>query len=275
MSLGILFALSSALVWGSGDFFGGAATRRSNQFQVLALSAFSGIVMLTMLALARESWPSAATLGWAALAGVGTTVGIASLYQGLAVGGAAMVAPVAAVVTAIMPLIFTALAVGLPDASQSLGFVSALAGIWLVTRGPANEPRSRSGVKLGVLAGLGFGAFLTLIAQAGEGGVFAPLAIARTVTVVAALLLLRFRAIPLPSPASNYTALLAGVLDAGGNVFFVMAQQHIRLDVAAVLSSLYPVATVALARLVWGEKVTVSQWAGIATCLVSVTLMAE
>jgi drug/metabolite transporter (DMT)-like permease len=231
--------------------------------------------MLTILAFARESWPSASALAWAAVAGVGTTVGIASLYQGLAVGGAAVVAPVAAVVTAIIPAIFTALAVGLPDASQLLGFVAALAGIWLVTRGPTNEPHSRAGVKLGVLAGIGFGAFLTLIAQAGESGVFAPLAVARIVTVIAALLLLRFRAIPVPSPASNYTALLAGVLDAGGNVFFVMAQQHIRLDVAAVLSSLYPVATVGLARVVWREHVSVSQWAGIATCLVAVTLMAQ
>jgi drug/metabolite transporter (DMT)-like permease len=58
-------------------------------------------------------------------------------------------------------------------------------------------------------------------------------------------------------------------------VFFVMAQQHIRLDVAAVLSSLYPVATVGLARVVWREHVSVSQWAGIATCLVAVTLMAQ
>jgi drug/metabolite transporter (DMT)-like permease len=275
MSLGILLALISALVWGSGDFAGGVATRRSNQFQVLALSAFSGVVMLTILALARESWPSASILAWAAVAGLGTTVGIASLYQGLAVGSAAIVAPIAAVVTAIIPAIFTALDVGLPDASQSLGFVAALAGIWLVTRGPANEPHSRAGAKLGVLAGMGFGAFLTLIAQAGEGGVFAPLAVARTVTVVAALLLLRSRGIPVPAPASNHMALVAGVLDAGGNVFFVMAQQHIRLDVAAVLSSLYPVATVALARVVWGEKVTVSQWAGITTCLVAVALMAE
>ena len=186
-----------------------------------------------------------------------------------------MVAPVAAVVTAIIPVVFTALTVGLPDASQLLGFVAALAGIWLVTRGPASEKGARAGVRLGVLAGVGFGVFLTLIGQAGEGAVFAPLVVARTVTLILAFLLLRLRGISLPSPASNYMALLAGVLDAGGNVFFVMAQQHIRLDVAAVLSSLYPVATVALARVVWRERVSASQWAGIATCLVAVTLMAE
>ena len=104
---------------------------------------------------------------------------------------------------------------------------------------------------------------------------FAPLAVARTVTLATAVVLMRLRKVALPSPVSNHLALVAGVLDAGGNVFFVLARQHTRLDVAAVLSSLYPVATVVLARIVWREPVTRLQWAGIGVCLLSVALMAE
>ncbi len=272
---GILLALLSALVWGSGDFVGGAATRRSHPLQVLGLSATSGIVMLAVLALITETAPSAASLAWAAAAGLTGAIGIAALYQGLAVGGAAMVAPVAAVVTAIIPAIFTAFAVALPSALQVSGFLAALAGIWLVTRAPGTEQTSRAGLNLALLAGVGFGAFLILIAHVESGLVFAPLVVARTVTLATAVVLMRLRKVTFPSPVSNHLALVAGVLDAGGNVLFVLARQHTRLDVAAVLSSLYPVATVVLARIVWREPVTRLQWAGIGVCLLSVALMAE
>ncbi len=224
LSLGLLLALLSALVWGSGDFVGGVATRRGSQFQVLALSAFSGVILLLALAIVRETLPPPSSLAWAGVAGLTTAVGITSLY--------------------------------------------------LVTRTPSGEQISSRSLKLALLAGTGFGAFLIIIAQVGGRLVFVPLAVARTVTLLTALLLLRLRGATLPSPASNQMALLAGVLDAGGNVFFVLAQQHTRLDVAAVLSSLYPVATVALASVVWKERVSASQWAGIAACLVAVALMA-
>jgi drug/metabolite transporter (DMT)-like permease len=274
-SAGILLALLSAIVWGTGDFVGGAAARRSNQFQVLALSALSGVVLLAICALVCETMPSGSSLGWAAVAGLATAVGIASLYQGLALGGAAIVAPVAAVVTAIIPALFAAFTLGPPDAFQRLGFVAALVGIWLVTRAPATAPISRKSLQLALRAGGGFGSFLILISQIEGGLVFAPLAVARTVTLTVALALMWLRTVPFPSPLSNPLALVAGMLDAGGNVFFVLAEQHTRLDVAAVLSSLYPVATVALARIVWHERVTLSQWAGIVVCLISVALMAE
>ncbi len=276
MSLGILLALVSAMVWGSGDFVGGAATRRSHQFQVLALSALSGIVLLTMLAWIFEPLPSRANVAWAAAAGLVGAVGIASLYHGLAIGGAAMVAPVAAVVTAAIPAVYTAFAVAPPSAWQLAGFLAAVAGIWLVTRQPQTaEAQSRKGVSQAVAAGIGFGAFLILIAQVDRTLVFGPLVVARTVMLAMGLVLMIVRGISFPGLTSNPLALVAGLLDAGGNIFFVLARQHTRLDVAAVLSSLYPVATVVLARIVWREPVAPQQWAGVGMCLLAVALMAE
>jgi drug/metabolite transporter (DMT)-like permease len=275
MSTGVLLALVSALVWGSGDFVGGVATRRSHQFQVLGLSALSGMVMLTAFALLSERMPSGATIAWAATAGLAGAIGIASLYRGLADAGAAIVAPVAAVVTAIIPAWFTAFAVSPPGAIQLLGFVAAIVGVWLVTRTPSRQPISPHSVVLALFAGTGFGTFLILIAHVEADLVFGPLVVARAVMLIAAIVLMLSRGVSLPSPTSNYAALLAGALDAGGNVFFVLARQHTRLDVAAVLSSLYPVATVILARIIWKEHVTGSQWAGVAVCLAAVALMAE
>lgn len=272
--MGIFLALMSAAVWGSGDFAGGLATRRSHQFQVLAMSALSGIVMLVMLAaLFREASPSASSLIWAASAGLAGAIGIASLYRGLAIGSAATVAPTTAVITAVLPAIFSALTAGLPRISQLSGFALALAGIWLVARTPTRNEGPGSGLQLACLAGTGFGVFLILIAQVESALIFGPLAIARIATLALAFILMLARGIPLPSPASNPTALLAGVLDAGGNVFYMLARQHIRLDVAAVLSSLYPVATVVLARLVSKEPITRTQWIGAAVCLAAVILI--
>jgi drug/metabolite transporter (DMT)-like permease len=275
MSVGVILALLSAMVWGSGDFVGAAATRRSHQFQVLGLSALSGMVMLTAFALISERMPTASTIAWAATAGLAGAIGIASLYRGLADAGAAIVAPIAAVVTAIIPALFTAFAVSPPSAMQLIGFVAAIAGVWLVTRTRSQQSISRTSVVLALAAGTGFGTFLILIAHVERDLVFGPLVVARTVMLIAAVVLMLLRGVPLPSPTSNYVALLAGALDAGGNVFFVLARQYTRLDVAAVLSSLYPVATVIFARIVWKEHVTGSQWAGVVVCLAAVALMAE
>src|SRR5512138_3564154 len=103
---GILLALTSALVWGSGDFSGGLATRRNNQFQVLGLSALSGIVLLVIGAvIRREGLPSTQTIVWAGAAGFLGAIGIASLYYSLSLGNVASSAPTAAVVGVAVPVL--------------------------------------------------------------------------------------------------------------------------------------------------------------------------
>src|SRR3954447_17162821 len=124
MGFGALVALTSALVWGAADFAGGAATRRGHQFQVVALSAFAGIVMLAVCALVfRERLPPATTVMWAAAGGIAGAIGLASLYLGLSLGSAATVAPTAAVVTAVLPVVFSGLDSGWPHGTRLAGFV--------------------------------------------------------------------------------------------------------------------------------------------------------
>jgi drug/metabolite transporter (DMT)-like permease len=234
--------------------------------------------MIALLALASvfgETAPSGRNLAWAAAGGIVNGVGLASLYQGLAVGRAATVAPVAAVLTAAVPAVYTSVASGLPGAAQVAGFALAAVGIWLVSRTPASGSASarESGLALAVLAGCAFGAFLTMIARVDAHLVFSPLSVARAVMLAGACLLIALRRDAVPSPASNPVALLAGLLDAAGNALYLLARQQVRLDVAAVLSSLYPVATVALARVVEGEPVTRVQWIGGGVCLAAVGLI--
>jgi drug/metabolite transporter (DMT)-like permease len=273
--LGILFGLTSAGIWGSGDFSGGRAARRSHPFQVLALSALAGITILLGCGLLwHETLPSLSGIGWAMLAGAAGTLGLASLYRALSMGHAATVAPTSAVISALLPVGFGILTAGVPSAARLAGFALALLGIWLVSR-PAQPDHAVSpqGFLLACLAGVGFGTFLILIVQIEPGHVFLPLVVARCMQLGIVLILLRASRRPLPALASNPIALLAGILDAGGNVFYMLSQHYTRLDVAAVLSSLYPAPTVLLAWIILKEKVSRPQWAGVVVCLAAIVLI--
>jgi drug/metabolite transporter (DMT)-like permease len=272
--IGVLLALTSGLVWGAGDFTGGVATRRGDPFQVLTVSALAGIVLLSICALvAREPLPNLASAMWAAAGGAVGSVGLLCLYRGLSLGSAATVAPTSAVVTAVLPVVFGGMTAGWPRTTQLSGFVLAVAGIWLVARTTSSDPLSTRGLRFAVVAGLAFGSFLILIAQVQAGLVFVPLAIGRTVTLAASLMMLAVRRVALPSMAALPLAALTGVLDAGGNVFYLLARDLTRLDVAAVLASLYPVTTVVLARLLMKERISGTQWVGAAVCLGAVVLI--
>ena len=273
--LGIFLALTSALVWGSGDFSGGLATRRNHQFHVLALSTLSGIVVLLVFAgLWREALPSLRSDIYAMLAGVCGALGIAALYRALSLGNTAIVAPTAAVIGAALPVGFGILTAGMPAALRLVGFVLAFLGIWLVSQ--SSTPRKvvlQRGFALACLAGISFGGFFILIAQVEAGKVFTPLVVSRCMEFATALVLLRLYRMPMPALNSNPTALLAGALDVGGNIFYLLAKQYTRLEVAAVLASLYPVTTVLLANLVLKEKVLPSQWLGVGVCLAAIALI--
>jgi drug/metabolite transporter (DMT)-like permease len=273
--LGIIFALTSALVWGGADFGGGFATRRNNQFHVLALSALSGIAVLIVCAvLWRETFLSPRSVTWAALAGASGAIGVTILYRGLSMGNMASVAPTSAVIGAALPVGFGLMTQGLPTPAQMAGFGLAFVGIWLASRSiKTAETPSRRGFLLGCLAGVCFGGFFILIAQVEAGKVFTPLIVTRGVSFSVALLLLRLYRLPFPSLTASPLAYLTGALDAAGNVFYLLARQFTRLDIAVVLSCLYPVITVLLASILLKEKVSPSQWAGVAACLAATVLI--
>jgi drug/metabolite transporter (DMT)-like permease len=273
--IGILFALSAAIFWGSGDFSGGLATRRGSQFQVLTLSALSGIAVLAAAALIwHEPFPSLQGIIWSVLAGGAAAVGISSLYRALSLGNTAIVAPTSAVIGAALPVCFTLLTRGTPEIIQLAGFVLAFAGIWLVSRSAASEGGdSRRGFLLALLAGISFGAFFISITQVEPDKVFTPLILTRSVMFITSLVLLRTNRLPFPSVKVFRVALLAGALDAGGNVLFLLARQFTRLDIAVIISSLYPAGTVLLAGMVLKEKISRWQKTGVIICLLAIALI--
>lgn len=275
--LGVFFGLAAAASWGAGDFGGGLASRRSPAYVVVMASGTVGLLLLVGLALLlAEPLPLPADLAWGFAAGVAGAIGLVALYRGLAVGRMGVVAPVAAVVTASIPLVFGLLLEGVPAAKHLLGFGLALIAVWLISRtGDGTRVQVRELV-LPLLAGLGFAFFLIAIGRVSETAVLWPLTAARftslgTVLVVAALAGQRHRveARKLPLMA------LAGLFDTGGNAFYALAAQAGRLDTAAVLSSLYPAATVLLARFLLKERITRTQWIGLIAALLAVMLIAS
>jgi drug/metabolite transporter (DMT)-like permease len=278
--LGVGLALASAAAWGSGDFSGGLAARRTDQFRVLAQAALSGLGVLVLLAwISDEPMPTMRNVWWALSAGVSGAIGLAGLYRGLSDNPAASFAPVVAVVGASVPVLAGALSVGFPAPTEVAGVSAALAAIWLVSR-VRREPgldasfEQNRNLGLAVASGLAFGGFFILVAQIDREVVFGPLAVARVGTLAVAVAAVGARGVGWPRPTEHPAALVAGVLDAGGTVLYLLATRFTRMDVAAVLGSLYPAVTVLLALRFQGERVTRVQWVGLAVCLLAVALIA-
>ena len=150
----------------------------------------------------------------------------------------------------------------------------AFLGIWLVSRSSAAQDKIfRHGMILAFLSGIGFGGFFIFISMVGKEQVFVPVLVARTVTLGIALIMIGFKHLPMPVLNSNPLALLAGVLDTSGNVFYLLATHYTRLYIAALISSFYPAMHVILASVLLKEKVSPAQWAGVLLCLTALTLI--
>jgi drug/metabolite transporter (DMT)-like permease len=267
-------ALASAVSWGAGDFSGGLATRHAKVAVVVFFSQLIGLALLIALALiTREPWPATTDVVWGATSGIAGLVGLSALYSALSKGNMGLVAPITGVISTAMPVLFGALSQGLPHPLQVLGFVLAIVAVGLISRTGRGEGRP-AGLGLAVIAGVSFGAFLILIAQTGEGAVFWPLTAARTTSAACLVLfMLLTRGFEAPARGAWLFILLSGVMDAGGNFLFVLAEQAGRLDVAGALSSLYPASTTMLALIFLRERPHRWQVAGIVLTFIAIPLI--
>jgi drug/metabolite transporter (DMT)-like permease len=272
-----LLALGGALSWGVGDFLGGLAARRAAVLTVLAISQAIGLAgVLLWVWLASDPFPGVSELLPAALAGVAGLIGLGALYRGLAVGAMGIVAPISAA-SPIVPLAVDAARGVVPAALQWLGVVLVLAGIVTLSREPAGGSRRiATGAGLAVLAALGFGLFVVgLDAGADESAPWAVVA-ARSASVTLAVAAAVFVTRRSLRPPRGILPLLVGVgvFDTGANVFVAFATTKGAAGIVAVLSALYPVVTIVLARLVLGERLSVSRRLGGSVALTGAALVA-
>lgn len=277
--LSILYGLASALCWGTGDFSGGMASKKQNPVNVVLISQLIGGALILLLALIwREPFPAWADLLAGGAAGVAGMFGLLLLYRGLADSEMGLVAPLAAVVSVIFPLIIGSLREGLPNAQQLLGFALALVAVWLLSAEGGGQSIQWRQLLLPILAGSGFGLFFVLIDLVSTGVIFWPLVAARCASalILIAIIITSGKIEPVTLTTSGAVwgwMALSGLFDTGGNVFAALAIQSGRLDIASLFSSLYPAATVLLAWLILKERINTRRWLGIGLILVTITLI--
>jgi drug/metabolite transporter (DMT)-like permease len=272
--LAAIFALSAALVWGTGDFTGGYNARRIGALHALLLSfPFGLLALLAAALLTGEPMSAPGDLVWGAVGGLFGAAGFLCMLQGFAVGRMGIVAPVSAVLAAAVPTVFAAFSEGLPSRVQLLGFGLAFVSIWLLSQRREDEAKS-SGFLLAVFAGLGFGLFFITLDRISGAATFWPLVVSRLMATLLLALITRLSKQPL-LPAKPPYALLAasGVLDVAGNLLFLRAVQTGRLDIASVLVSLYPGVTVLLARLIEKEHLSRVQVFAVGLALAAIALI--
>jgi drug/metabolite transporter (DMT)-like permease len=293
-----ILALAAAMLYGTADFLGGVASRRASAFAVLALTVPAGAVVMIIAALiggtleggAIGSWSA---VGWAAASGVCGASGLVAFYAGFASAPISMVAPVAALVSAVLP-VGVAIAGGeRPGGGVITGGLLCLIAIVLVSLQPSGpsadqgntdqgnpEPgsprRQLRALGYGVAAGVSFGLFFIFLKDAGQSGVLWPVAISRSAGTVVAFgiaLATRTRLWPRAGGGMVRIALISGAIDAAANVCYVWATRVGLFGLAVVITSLYPGITVLLARLLLGERLRWIQRAGLVLAAVGVVLV--
>ncbi len=281
----ILLGLAAAVLYGSGDFLGGMATRRAHVLTVLTVAETAAVIAALSAAAIWPGQASLAGLTWGISAGLTGGLGLIIFYVGLATGPMSVVAPVSGLVSTILP-VAVALAQGeRPGAGVYAGALLCLVAIVLASSAGDTSAVDRPGragpgraIGYGIASGASFGLFFLLIRNAGQSGELWPVAAGRigemVIVLIAAAVLRRGL---LPRGADSRLLLAAagaGVIDVVANICYVAATRTGMFGLAVVLASLYPGVTVLLARVVLGERLRWVQRAGLGLAAIGILLVA-
>jgi len=286
----VLLGLAAAVLYGTGDFLGGMATRRTQVLTVLMLAETASVVVALPAAAVSPAPVRLAGLAWGASAGLVGGLGLIIFYIGLAAGPMSVVAPVSGLASTVLP-VAVALAEGeRPGAAVYAGGLLCLVAIVLASSaadadpagrasGAAPAPPSRPGraAGYGIASGASFGLFFLLIRNAGQSGELWPVAAGRigelAVVVIAAVALRRSLVPRAGDGKMLLAAVAAGAIDVVANICYVAATRTGMFGLAVVLASLYPGVTVLLARVTLGERLRWLQRAGLGLAAIGILLI--
>lgn len=273
--MGALLALASAVCYGIADFAGGLLSRRAGFVAVALTGQLAGLALTLAVAPLVPGQPTAADLGWGALSGVGTGVGMVFLYRGLSRGAMSVVVPVSAVGGLAIPvLIGIALLGDRPSPAAVLGIVLAVPALWLVSRDRTGPALAAAPVD-GVVASGGIALQYIALAQASPLVGIWPVTAGRLAAALAILPLIGWATGGLTSLSRRvFTgAAVTGGCAALALVAYLLATRTQLVSIAVVLSSLYPAIPVLLGCTVLRERLTRLQAAGLAGSAVAVALL--
>ena len=278
--MAILLSLVSAVAFGTGDFFGGLSAKKTSALNVIAFSHLVGLIGIAFVSFRVSDAIDGEAVLIGAVAGIFGLAGVFYLYRGLSTGVMAVVAPLTAITSALIPALWGLLQGESLSILAWLGVLVALVAIGFCSS-PSDVAEAQSTVTPQIvfeslLAGAGFGTFFILFDLAPDDAATWPVVGARLITAVPLVpfILLR-RASDLPAiKATAATIVATGVFDTLANALFLVATTIGDLTIVAVLSSLYPVSTVVLASTVLKQKVSQLQLVGLVLALGATVLIA-
>jgi drug/metabolite transporter (DMT)-like permease len=266
----------SSLLYGVADFLGGEGAKRAPAAAVVLWAGVLSFPLILVVALivGGQAAFSDYLLGMAA--GTAGAVGLVSLFAGLGRGQAAAVAPTAAAVAAVLPVVVAVFEGERPTALAWAGVVVAIPAIVLCAWVADPGESLKGSVGYGLAAGFGFGGFTAIIGLTDPESNLLPLIASRAATMGVVVLLTAFGVWKLVRFGSSPRLLVAGnaLLDVSGNVALLLAVRAGSLALAAVAASFYPAVTVLLAKLVNGEHLRARQISGIVLTVIAMSAIA-
>jgi drug/metabolite transporter (DMT)-like permease len=278
--IGIALALLSALSFGGSDFVGGIASRRVAALRVVLVSYPVAMVLLGVSAGIVGGPISRGAVVWGSLGGISQALGVLWLYAALGAGPISVVSPLAALLSAVVPVGVGVVLGERPGTMAAIGIVLALVAVVLISRQATGEDdmshRFTTTVAwLTIGSGVAFGLNFVLIHQAPVDSRLWPLLFSRmAATGLVVAVAAATRNLRVPSGIPLRLALTAALLETCANVTMLLALHASLLSLASVLISLYPVATVVLAMAVLRERLSRWQAVGMVLAAVSVAMIA-
>ncbi len=277
--MAVVLALFAAGIYGVSDFLGGLASRSAKAITVLVYNYPFGAVVMAALLPFFPGHVSTSTLIYSCAGGAMGLIGVSLLYSALSIAPMNIISPITAVMTAIVPVVFGVITGERPHPLAWLGMVVGLVAVVLISRTPADHPHGPLGLRpllMAVVAGVGFGGYFICLARSGSDSGLWPVVIARIAAAVLVVpVALRTHAVVMLPRRVLRLALGSGMLDAGANLFFLLATRHGYLSIASVITALYPAGTVALAVWVLHEHTGRWQRVGLLLAAGSVVLVAR
>lgn len=271
-----LFALGASLSYGVADYVGALAARRTSALTVTLGMQTVGLIVLLPFLPFLPGRPSTAAIVVGAVSGAAGTAGLVIYLRAMAIGPIGVVSPLAAVSGAAVPVAWGAFVLGDDLSSlQSVGVLLALVSVVVVAWVPGSAVGAADlrGVVGGLASGVLFGGFfIALDATPADSGLW-PLVGARVASAIGVLVLLRLVSRPAHPGSALPHILLAGTMDMTANVLFLLATRGGLLSISALLSSLYPVVALLLARRFLKERLHPVQAAGVVGALGAMTLL--
>ena len=273
--MSIVFGLCFALGIGTSDFLGGFATRRQHALTVVLGMLVGGVVMAALLLTVVPSAFRIEDVGLGAASGLTVGFALMAMFHGLAHSSPAVVSPLAALVSTLLPIGFDVLTGAELQGLVIVGVVVGLVGIVLSSFSPDLGSAVKVGLLWGLIAGALFGSALTFLAGTSEASGVWPAVSQRSVALVLLFVVASQQNIPrFPVRGVRIVALASGVFGSLAVAAFAVGTQRGSITQVAVAGATFPAVTAALAAAFRFHPLRWWQVAGIGACIGGVALMA-